>query len=105
MVQKTKDILIAMMNSLKAPLLSFLEKEAVKVAIAKLVQSPFMADFRIWAIKFAVDYLVKDFIQPAINYFFQKVGYEYEVIDGKHLLKEIKNSPDIGTWDHNTDRV
>ena len=100
-----KNFLIACFNVCKAPILSFIEKEAVKIAISKLVQSPFLDDFRIWAIKFAVDYLVKDFAKPMVDYFFMKVGYGLEVVDGKYLLKEIQNSSSVGEWSQNADKV
>jgi hypothetical protein len=100
-----KNILIALMNSLKAPLLKILETEVVKIALANLIQAPWLLDFRTWAVKFAVDYLIQDIAKPIIDYFFQKVGYEYEVMDGEHLLKKIQNSANATEWEHNAHSV
>lgn len=100
-----KDFLIEAFTLMKAPLLSLLEKQATKVLIATFINSAWMLDFRLWLVKFAVDYLSEHFIKPAIDYFFRKVGYAYEVQDGKHVLNKVINSTDVGEWDDNTDRV
>ena len=42
---------------------------------------------------------------PNVVYFFRKMGYLYEVQDGKHLLKKIADSADVGEWDEHTNGV
>ncbi len=93
------------MNAIKSPLLSVLEKEAVKVALANLVTSPWLFDFRTWAVRWAVDYAIKDLAKPVVDYFFMKIGLKYEVIDGKHLLNEINKAANTTEWDAASSRV
>ena len=102
---KLKDFLLSAFISLKPSIMNYLEKRATKILLAKLIRSPWMLDIRVWLIGFAVDYLSEHLRKPAIDYFFRKVGYAYEVADGKHLLTKIANSSDVGEWEANADEV
>jgi len=105
MQQKTKDIIIAILQAAKAPILNILKREGVQLALAATLKLAWMSDVRLWIISFVVDYLAEHIAKPVIDLFFRKVGYEYEVLDGKHLLKKIENSADVNEWDHNTNGV
>ena len=94
-----KNFIIAMLNAIKAPLLNWLEQTAVKEALAALIKSPWLVDFRTWAITWAVDYLAAELAKPVIDYFFMKVGYTYEVLDGEHLLTKLKNAKSSTDWE------
>lgn len=98
MQKRTKDVLILIFQALKSPLMSFLEKEVIKFAISNLVKSAFMADFRIWLIKWIVELLMEEIAKPVVDLFFRKAGYLYEVADGHHTLKKIENADTVDEW-------
>ena len=100
-----KNIIIAMFSAMKAPLLAVLEQTATKELIAVLIKSPWLVDFRTWAIGFVVDYLATELAKPVIDYFFMKIGYAYEVIDGKHLLTELANAKNSADWEHSAKSI
>ena len=100
-----KNFIIAMLNAVKKPILVWLEQTATKELIATLIRSPWLLDFRTWATGFAVDYLATELAKPVIDYFFMKVGYVYEIIDGKHLLTELANAKNATDWESTAKRI
>lgn len=102
---KVKDLIIKLFETFKVQILNWLKKEATEKLLEELIKKPWMVDIRTWFIKFAVEKLADYVIKPAIDYFFRKMGYLYEVQDGKHLLKKIANSADVDEWDQHTNGV
>lgn len=94
-----------LLKQLKGIILELMKKELVKIAVAKLVKTAFMADFRIWLISLIVKYLVDEVAKPVIDLFFRKAGYQYEVIEGRHLLKKIESSSNAGEWNEASNNV
>lgn len=94
-----------LLKQLKGIILELMKKELVKIAVAKLVKAAFMADFRAWLIALIVKYLVDEVAKPVIDLFFRKVGYQYEVIEGRHLLKKIESSNNAGEWNEASNNV
>ena len=89
----------------KAIIIELMKKELVKIAVAKLVKTAFMADFRAWLIALIVKYLVDEVAKPVIDLFFRKAGYKYEVIKGTHVLKKIESSNNAGDWNDASNSV
>lgn len=94
-----------LLKQLKGIILELMKKELVKIAVAKLVKTAFMADFRSWLVALIVKYLVDEVAKPVIDLFFRKVGYQYEVIEGRHLLKKIESSSNAGEWNEASNNV
>jgi len=92
-------------NQLKSIIIQLMKKELVKLAVANLIKSAWMADFRAWIIALIVKYLVDEIAKPVIDLFFRKAGYTYEVVKGKHVLKEINSANDSGTWNNASNGV
>jgi hypothetical protein len=94
-----------MWQIIKNLLLEFLKKEFIKVAIANLIKSAWMLDFRVWAVELIAGYLFEEIAKPLVNLFFRKSGYIYEVVNGKHTLKEINSATNSGDWGNASNNV
>jgi hypothetical protein len=100
-----KNVLIAVLNSFKAPILAILEREAIKILIANAIRSVWMLDFRLWMIDFSIQYLGDHVVRPMIDAFFRAVNYKIEVKDGEYVLKKINSASNVDDWNNAADNV
>lgn len=92
-------------ESLKTPLITFLETTAVKAALKKILGSASAGGIRGWLIKFIVEELFDLVALPVINLGARKLNYILEVKDGKTEFKKIQDSQTPSDWYANTDNL
>lgn len=82
-----------------------LRGQAIKQAIILLVKSgPFMG-FRGWLVKVIVTHFYDDIAEPLIKMAFLNMNYEYRRIEGKILLKRVKNAENQTQYDAAIDDI
>lgn len=95
-------------KSIKEALINFFKQNAIKFALIKLVKSGGALGFRTWLVKFIVTHLFEEVAEPLIRAGLIQVGYYYNRIDGKILVKkleEAKRDNDQGAYDRTVDDI
>lgn len=89
--------LLALLNSEKVQkaILAFLEKEAVKFILKKVVIT---GGFKIWLITWVVGELVEETDERLIEPAFRKVGFAEDHLDGARVFRKVDNAQNVNDW-------
>lgn len=103
----TKEKLKNAWEVVKSYLLSYLQQNVAKIAIAKLIKAGLkITTFKEWLISLIVDYLYDDIGEPILKLLLNRAEYAVEYIDGKLIvsrIKKAKNENDQTSYDHAMD--
>ena len=77
---------------IKLGLIEFLKGKFVTMALAKLLSTAAMGGFRAWLIKFLVENLFEQVVEPIMKAGFIKLGYIYNRIEGNVLVSKIEKA-------------
>lgn len=78
------------MSKLLDLIIEQLKGAAIKAALVHLVKTS--VGFRAWIVKFLVEELFEEVIEPAIKMSFRKMKYEYDRKEGEILVKKIQEA-------------
>lgn len=85
-------------EGVKTHLINFMKGKAVTFALKKILGSAAMGGFKAWLIKYIVSELFEEIVEPMMKLGFRKVGYVYNVIEGKRTLEKIENAQNVEDW-------
>lgn len=80
------------LNYFKYALINFLKGEAVKLALKKLLGSAIVGGPKAWAIQFIISNLFDEIAKPIIKAAFTEIGYYFDVIEGKLIIKKLEEA-------------
>ena len=96
----------SMAKKVRDLLLSILEKEAVKLALKKLLGSATSGGVRAWFIKFIIKNIVFDkAVEPITKAAFIEMNYYYSRHEGRKLIRELKESEDAEEYSRIIDNI
>ena len=73
-------------------ILDFLKGRAVKLALKKLLGSPYAVGFQAWLITFLIEELFEEVVEPLAKAALVEVGYLKDKVDGKLTADKIKKA-------------
>ena len=86
-------------------LLAQIRGAALKAALLNLVKSGPMLGFRKWVIKVIVENFFDEIADPIIKASFINMGYIYNRIEGKILIKKVQNANNQLDYDSAIDNI
>ena len=95
-------------QTIKVALIEQLKGAAVKAALKKLLGSAVMGGPKAWVIKYVVTELFEEIGEPLIKAAFVKMGYLYDRVEGKIIVKKIQDARednDADAYDSATDDI
>lgn len=95
-------------TAIKKILIEQLKGAAVKAALKKLLGSAVIGGPKAWIIKYIVTELFEEIGEPLIKAAFIKMGYYYDRVEGKIIVKKIhdaREDNDADAYDNATDDV
>jgi hypothetical protein len=78
------------------PVMLFLEKKLVKLALKKILGNALMGGFKAWLIKLIAKELFDEIGKPLLQAGFNQAGYIYDRIDGRITAKKIIQAREDG---------
>lgn len=93
---------------IKKAVIEQLKGAGVKLALKKILGTAAMGGFKAWLIKYIVTELFEEIGEPLIKAAFVKLGYYYDRIEGKIIVKKIQDARednDADAYDNATDDV
>ena len=82
-------------DHIKNIIVFFLEKQAVKVVLKKLLIT---GGFKAWIITFVVKELIEEMDEHLIEPAFRKVGYVSDKLEGAKVYKRVNNAKNVEDW-------
>jgi len=86
-------------------LINQLKGAAVKAALLKILKSAALGGFRARLIAFVVEHLFDDIAEPIIKATFVNMGYLYHRVEGKILIKRVKDAKTNSDYDIAVDDI
>ena len=80
------------LQSLKPYIISFLKERAVKLALKKLLGSIVTGGIRAWIIRFIVEELFEEVVEPLIKMALREAGWVYERAKGEIHVKRLEDA-------------
>ena len=87
------------LSSFKKPLIDFLRGSAVKLALKKILGSAAAGGFVGWIVTYIVTELFEEIAEPLILAGINRIGYTYDKIEGKVLIKELNEAENETDYD------
>lgn len=95
-------------EAIKLAVIEQLKGAAVKAALKKLLGSAALGGFKTWIIKYIITELFEELAEPLMKAAFVKMGYFYDRVEGKIIVKRIEQAREAGNgedYDNATDDV
>lgn len=86
-------------NLTREKIIAFLKGEFVKAAVKKLLGSNAAGGFKVWLITFIVKELYAELGEPLVRFALNRVGYVYYKVEGKVLIKKLKEASNETEYD------
>ena len=83
---------------LKNFLVNTLKDQTTKLLVKKILGAAAMGGVKAYILTYIVENLYDEIVAPITKGSFRKIGYSYEVINGRHILKPIQNAEDVESW-------
>jgi len=80
------------LSTFKTITIQYLKSAAVKAALLQFLGSTIAGGWKAWIIKFIVTELFEELAEPLVKYFFRKIGYVYDRIEGEIKFKRIEKA-------------
>ena len=91
--------------NLKDQFIKFLRGEAVKLALKKILGSAAAGGFKAWLVSFVVKELYDEIGEPLVRAALNRVGYTYDKIEGKVLIKKLREADNEADYDSTIDDI
>ena len=101
----TKILGVFKSGSFRVAAFALLKREATKLALKKLAKGILKGSFGNWLITFAVENLMEEFVFPLIKKAFNVMGYHFDKIEGRILIKKLKDAEKKGDQNEYDDIV
>jgi hypothetical protein len=96
---------MAKKTNLKDKILNFLGGQAVKLALKKILGSAAAGGFKAWLVKYVVTELYEEIGEPLVRAALNRVGYVYDKVEGKVLIKKLRESENEAEYDSTIDDI
>ncbi len=93
------------LSSFKKPLIDFLKGSAVKLALKKILGSAVAGGPLAWVISYVVTELFEEVAEPLILAGINRIGYTYDKIEGKVLIKNLNEAENEADYDSTIDDI
>ncbi len=80
------------LSNLKTIVIKYLKSAAIKAALLQFLGSTIAGGWKAWLIKFIVTELFEEVAEPLVKYFFRKIGYVYDRVEGEIKFNRIKEA-------------
>jgi hypothetical protein len=84
----------------KQMIINQLKGESIKLAFKVLFRSAAFGGIRLWLIKLAVGEFYKEIGEPVIRAVFAEGGYLYDKVEGKIIVKRLKEAKNENNQSH-----
>jgi len=92
-------------NTFKDYIVKILRGEAIKLALKKILGSAAAGGFKAWLIKIIVKEFYDEIGEPLIRAGINRVGYTYDKIEGKVLIKKLDKADNETDYDNTIDDI
>jgi hypothetical protein len=96
---------VQLLNSIKESLIKFLKGESVKAAFILIFKTAAFGGIRAWLINLAVGIFYHEIGEPVIRAVFAEGGYLYYRIEGRIIVKRIKDAQNEVQYDSAIDDI
>lgn len=89
----------------KEKIMAFLKGEFVKFALKKILGSAAAGGFKAWLVKFIITELYEEIGEPIIRAGLNLEGYTYDKVEGKVLIKKLREADNEADYDSTIDDI
>jgi hypothetical protein len=91
--------------TLKENLINFLRGHAVKLALKKILGSAAAGGFKAWLVKYVITELYDEIGEPLVRAAVNRIGYTYDKVEGKVLIKKLNEAQNEADYDSTIDDI